>query len=37
MTEHGTAHLVVVDDAGRRPVGVVSTLDVAEALLRKEH
>jgi CBS domain-containing protein len=31
MTEHGTAHLVVVDRR-RRPVGVISTLDVAAAL-----
>jgi CBS domain-containing protein len=31
MTEHGITHLVVVDD-GRRPVGVISTLDVAAAL-----
>ena len=31
MTEHGTTHLVVVD-AGRRPVGIISTLDVAAAL-----
>jgi CBS domain-containing protein len=31
MTEHGTAHLVVVDPR-RRPVGVISTLDVAAAL-----
>lgn len=31
MTEHGTAHLVVVDPE-RRPVGVLSTLDVATAL-----
>lgn len=31
MTEHGTAHLVVVD-AARRPIGVVSTLDVAAIL-----
>lgn len=31
MTEHGTTHLVVVD-AMRRPVGVLSTLDVAAAL-----
>jgi len=31
MTEHGTTHLVVVDDGGR-PVGVISTLDVATAL-----
>lgn len=31
MTEHGTAHLVVVD-ATRRPMGILSTLDVAAAL-----
>ncbi len=31
MTEHGTAHLVVVDGANR-PIGVLSTLDVAAAL-----
>ena len=31
MTEHATAHLVVVDHA-RRPIGVISTLDVAKAL-----
>lgn len=31
MTEHGTSHLVVVDDTNR-PIGVVSTLDVAAAL-----
>jgi CBS domain-containing protein len=31
MTEHSTAHLVVVD-AARRPIGVLSTLDVAAAL-----
>jgi len=31
MTEHGTTHLVVVD-AERRPVGILSTLDVAAAL-----
>ena len=33
MTEHGTAHLVVVDGNGR-PTGVVSTLDIAAALVR---
>jgi CBS domain-containing protein len=32
MTEHGTAHLVVVDTSRMRPVGVLSTLDVAAAL-----
>jgi CBS domain-containing protein len=31
MTEHGVTHLVVVD-AMRRPVGVLSTLDIAVAL-----
>lgn len=31
MTEHGTSHLVVVD-ARRRPVGILSTLDVAAVL-----
>lgn len=31
MTEHETAHLVVVDSEGR-PVGVLSTLDIAAAL-----
>lgn len=31
MTEHGTAHLVVVDGT-RQPIGVVSTLDVAAIL-----
>ena len=30
MDEHGTAHLIVVDRG--RPVGVISTLDVAAAL-----
>ena len=32
MTEHGATHLVVVDPAERRPVGVLSTLDVAAVL-----
>jgi CBS domain-containing protein len=32
ITEHATAHLVVVEPDGSRPVGVVSTLDVAAAL-----
>jgi len=31
ITEHATTHLVVVDHA-RRPIGVISTLDVATAL-----
>jgi CBS domain-containing protein len=29
MSEHGVAHLVVVDSAGGYPVGVLSTLDIA--------
>jgi CBS domain-containing protein len=32
MTEHATAHLVVVDSRRGRPMGVLSTLDVAAAL-----
>src|SRR5262245_66223681 len=32
LTEHATTHLVVVDPQGARPIGVVSTLDVARAL-----
>jgi CBS domain-containing protein len=32
MTEHEVTHLVVVDPTTTKPVGVVSTLDLAEAL-----
>lgn len=32
MTEYATAHLVVVDPGSGRPLGVLSTLDVARAL-----
>ena len=32
MTEHATSHLVVVDVELLRPVGVISTLDIAGAL-----
>ena len=32
MTEHSTAHLLVVDGTDSRPVGVLSTLDIASAL-----
>jgi CBS domain-containing protein len=32
MTEHGVAHLLVVDEVTGRPAGVLSTLDVARAL-----
>ena len=32
MTEHSTSHLLVVDGHARRPVGVLSTLDIASAL-----
>jgi CBS domain-containing protein len=36
MAEHETTHLVVVDAASRRPIGVLSTLDVANVLTRVE-
>jgi CBS domain-containing protein len=32
MTEHEVAHLVVVDPGTTRPVGVISTLDLADSL-----
>jgi CBS domain-containing protein len=33
LTEHAVTHLVVVDPRSDRPVGVLSTLDVARALV----
>jgi CBS domain-containing protein len=35
MTEHGTTHIIVVGQAGL-PVGVVSTLDIARALVAED-
>jgi CBS domain-containing protein len=35
MTEHALAHLVVVEAESRRPIGVLSTLDVAAALAER--
>jgi CBS domain-containing protein len=32
MAEHETAHVVIVDQRSREPMGIVSTLDVALAL-----
>jgi CBS domain-containing protein len=32
MAEHGIAHLAVTDPDSRRPIGVISTLDVAQAV-----
>jgi CBS domain-containing protein len=32
LAEHGASHLVVVDRASRRPVGMLSTLDLARAV-----
>ena len=32
MTEHSTAHLIVVDPQRQRPIGVLSTLDIAASL-----
>lgn len=33
MTEHSTAHLIVVDPDEQRPLGVLSTLDIAASLV----
>jgi len=35
MTEHAVAHLLVVDRESGRPIGVLSTLDVARALAER--
>jgi CBS domain-containing protein len=32
MSEYGNAHLAVIDPASGRPVGVISTLDIARVL-----
>jgi CBS domain-containing protein len=32
MAQHGIAHLAVTDPATRRPVGVISTLDIARSV-----
>ena len=32
MTEHGVTHMLVVDDRNGRPVGMLSTLDIAGIL-----
>jgi len=32
MLEHGTTHVVVIDPTSQRPIGVLSTLDVAGVL-----
>jgi CBS domain-containing protein len=32
MAQHGIAHLAVTDPQTRRPIGVISTLDIAEAV-----
>ncbi len=34
MVEHGVSHLLVLSDGPQRPVGVLSTLDLARALAR---
>jgi CBS domain-containing protein len=36
MTRHGTTHLLVVDEPGRAPVGVLSTMDILEALALRD-
>jgi len=32
MAQHGVAHLAVVDPLSRRPIGVISTLDLARSI-----
>jgi CBS domain-containing protein len=32
MAQHGIAHLAVIDPGSRRPVGVISTLDIARSI-----
>ena len=32
MAESGVSHLAVVDPAAQRPIGVISTLDIARAI-----
>ena len=32
MAQYGTAHLAVIDPDSRRPIGVISTLDIARAV-----
>jgi len=32
MAQHGVAHLAVTDPQTRRPIGVISTLDIAQAV-----
>jgi CBS domain-containing protein len=32
MAQHGIAHLAVIDPESRRPIGVISTLDIAQAV-----
>jgi CBS domain-containing protein len=36
MADHETTHLVVIDPATRRPLGVLSTLDVARAIAEQQ-
>jgi CBS domain-containing protein len=37
MVQHRVTHLVVVDGERGRPIGVLSTLDLARALARATH
>ena len=32
MAEHGISHLAVVDPVSKRPVGILSTLDIARSI-----
>lgn len=36
MAKHGVSHVVVIDPDSKRPVGILSTLDLAGAIARDE-
>ena len=36
MTEHGSSHLIVVEPRQQLPIGVLSTIDIAALLARKD-
>jgi CBS domain-containing protein len=37
MAQHGIAHLAATDPDSRRPIGVISTLDIARAVAAESH
>lgn len=36
MTRHGTSHLLVVDESAGAPIGVLSTMDILQALAARD-